>query len=121
MTFLGVVSRAFFVRLTKGPRHHGEAQALLEFEFSTIRYRELHGAPDDLRVPMAHEIHIGVEVPVEVLDAVEFRPVAPPCDSAVTRKYRELRTRALGADYLSPKRPADEAIVAEVLQAKAEA
>jgi len=75
MRLFRVVSRTLLVGFTKSPSHHGEPKPLLKFHLAAIWHGELHGAPDDLRVPVSHKVDVGIEVPVEVFNAVEFRTV----------------------------------------------
>ena len=121
MRFLGIVPGSLLVGFTKRPRHHGKPQPLLQLQLSCIRYGELDGSADDLGVSVTYKIHVGVEVPVEVLDAREFRPVPPSRNRAVACEYRQLRCGGLVSADGAAEGPADEAIVAEVLQPETEA
>lgn len=121
MRLFTVVPRTLHVVFSPGSSHHGETKPLLQLQLSCIRYGELNGAPDDLGVSVTYKIHVGVEVPVQVLDAVQFGPVLPSSNRAVACEYRHLGSRAAVALDLAPERPADQAIVAEVLQPQTEA
>ena len=117
MRFLTIVPGTLLVGFAERPGHHGEPETFLQLQLTAIGNGQLNRAPDDLGVPVAYEINVGVEVPVQVLDAVEFGPVPPSSNRAVACEYRQLRRRVSSA----PEVPADQAIVAEVLQPQTEA
>ena len=121
MTLLTVIPGTLFITLAPAPGHQGKPESLLHLELSAFWHGELYGPSNELRVPVTYKVHIGVEVPVEVLDAVEFCAVTTPRNRAVACEYSQIRGRSLAARDLADKLPAYQAVVSEVLQPQAEA
>ena len=120
MRLLTIIPSSLLVGFSESSAHQGEPQSLFQLQLTAIWYGQLHGAPDNLGVSMSYKINVGIEVPVEVLDAVEFGPVPPASNRAVACEYRKVRRGGVSA--VSPlESPSDEGVVAEVLQPEAEA